>query len=104
LNAQTGKTAWTKGDWLPAPAAKGPPAKKGMMMRAGYGSVVDVGPVLMALTPVGQLVVFEPTDKDFHALATYKVATSDAYAYPVVSGNRVFVKDKDALTLWTLGD
>jgi outer membrane protein assembly factor BamB len=105
LNAETGKTAWTKGDWLPAPAAKAPPAKgKGMMMRAGYGSVVDVGPVLMAMTPVGELVVFEPTDKDFQKLAMYKVATSDAYAYPVVAGHRVFVKDKDALTLWTLGD
>lgn len=104
LNAETGKTAWTKGDWLPAAEAKGPPAKKGMMGRAGYGSVVDVGPVLMALTPVGELVVFEPTDKDFQKLATYKVATSDAYAYPVVAGNRVFIKDKDALTLWTLGD
>jgi hypothetical protein len=75
-----------------------------MMRMAGYGSVVDVGPVLMALTPVGELVVFEPTDKDFQKLAMYKVATSDAYAYPVVAGNRVFVKDKDALTLWTLGD
>jgi hypothetical protein len=58
----------------------------------------------MALTPAGELVVFEPTDKDFRALGKYKVATSDTYAYPVVAGNRVFVKDKDALTLWTLGD
>jgi hypothetical protein len=57
----------------------------------------------MALTPVGKLVVFEPTDKDFKALATYKVAAGGTYAYPVVAGNRVFVKDADALTLWTLG-
>jgi len=65
---------------------------------------VDVGPALMALTPAGELVVFQPTDKDFQSLAKYKVATSETYAYPVVAGNRVFVKDKDALILWTLGD
>jgi outer membrane protein assembly factor BamB len=88
LNAETGKTAWTT-------AITG---------KRGYGSVVDVGPALMALTPAGELVVFEPTDKDFKALGKYKVATSDTYAYPVVAGNRVFVKDKDALTLWTLGE
>src|SRR3954469_19998589 len=96
LNAETGKTAWTTGTWLTAAGGKGG--------RAGYGSVVDVGPALMALTPAGELVAFEPTDKDFKALGKYKVATSDTYAYPVVAGNRVFVKDKDALTLWTLGE
>jgi outer membrane protein assembly factor BamB len=96
LNAETGKTAWTTGTWLTAAGGKGG--------RAGYGSVVDVGPALIALTPAGELVVFEPTDKDFKALGKYKVATSDTYAYPVVAGNRVFVKDKEALTLWTLGE
>jgi outer membrane protein assembly factor BamB len=88
LSAETGKTAWTTA----------------LAGKKGYGSVVDVGPALMALTPAGELVVFEPTDKDFRSLAKYKVATSDTYAYPVVAGNRVFVKDKDALILWALGD
>ena len=65
--------------------------------------MVDVGPVLVALSPAGKLVVCEPTGKDFKPLATYKVAAGDTYAYPVVAGNRVFVKDKDAVTLLTLG-
>ena len=70
--------------------------------RGGYGSIVDAGPVLLALTPSAQLVVFEPGDKGFKEIPSYKVAESDTYAYPVVSGNRVFVKDRDALTLWTI--
>ena len=69
-----------------------------------YGSgMTPVGEVLVALTPVGKLVVFEPTGKDFKPLANYNVATGGTYAYPVVAGNRVFVKDTDAVTLWTLG-
>ena len=68
----------------------------------GYGSVVDAGSVLLALTPSGKLVAFEPSDKAYKELASYKVADGDTYAHPVVSGNRIYVKDKDALTLWTI--
>ena len=63
---------------------------------------MDAGPVLLALTPAAQLVVFEPNGKEFKQLAKYKVADSDTYAYPIVAGNRVFVKDRDSLTLWTI--
>ncbi len=89
LNAKDGKTAWT------APAG-------GAGRSRGYGSIVDVGPVLLALTPAGQLTVLEPTAKEFKQLASYKVAEGDTYAYPVAAGNRVFVKDREALTLWTI--
>jgi hypothetical protein len=67
----------------------------------GYGSIVDAGSVLIALTPSSQLVVFEPSDKAFKQLATYKVADSPTHAYPLLSGNRIFIKDKEAVTLWT---
>jgi hypothetical protein len=30
------------------------------------------------------------------------VADSETHAYPVIAGNRVFVKDRDAHTLWTV--
>lgn len=86
LDAKTGKTNWT----APIKGAR------------GFGSVVDAGPVLITLTPAAQLVVFEPSDSGFKQVATYKVADSPTYAYPVVAGNRVFVKDNDSLTLWTI--
>ena len=56
----------------------------------------------MALTPKSQLIVFEPSDKEYKELASIKVADKETYAYPVVAGNRVFVKDQDSLTLWTI--
>jgi len=48
------------------------------------------------------LIVFEPSDKEFKQLASYKVAESQTHAYPVIAGNRVFVKDQDSVTLWTI--
>jgi hypothetical protein len=68
----------------------------------GFGSIVDAGPVLFALTPSSQLIVLEPSDKEFKQLASYKVASGPTHAYPVASGNRIFIKDKDSVTLWTV--
>ena len=84
LDAQSGKSLWS------APLGG-----------RGFGSIVDAGPVLFALTPQGELVVFEPSDKEFKKLAGYKVGT-DTYAYPVVTAAGVYMKDKDSLALWTL--
>ncbi|MFO0852241.1 MAG: PQQ-binding-like beta-propeller repeat protein [Gemmataceae bacterium] len=87
LDSKTGKAAWT------ADIRGG--------NRPGYGSIVDAGSVLLALTPAGRLTVFEPTDKEFKQVAEYPVGT-ETYAYPVVDGRRVYVKDKSALTLWLI--
>jgi len=68
----------------------------------GYGSIVDAGSVLMALTPASELIVFKPGDNAYTEVARIKVAQSQTHAYPVISGNRVFIKDRDSLTLWTI--
>jgi outer membrane protein assembly factor BamB len=70
--------------------------------RGGFGSIVDAGPVLFALTQKSQLVVFEPSDKEYKELASYNVAENQTYAYPIISGNRIFIKDQDSVTLWTM--
>lgn len=70
--------------------------------RAGYGSIVDAGSVLLALTPSSELVVFQPSDKAYTELARIKVAASPTYAQPVVSGNRIFIKDQDSIILYTV--
>jgi hypothetical protein len=68
----------------------------------GFGSIVDVGTVLLAMTPSSQLVVFEPSDKEYKQVASYKIAEAPTHAYPVASGNRLFIKDRDSLALWTV--
>jgi outer membrane protein assembly factor BamB len=86
LNAGTGKTAWTD-----------PQGGRG-----GFGSIVDAGPVLLALTSKGQLTAFEPSDSQYTELANIKVSDKQTYAYPVMTANRLFVKDQDSVTLWTI--
>ena len=63
---------------------------------------MDAGSVLLALTPRAQLIVFAPDEKEFKQVATYKVAEGQTYAYPGPSGNRIFIKDKELVTLWTI--
>jgi len=111
VRADTGEMAWTAPLDAGAPAAPSPRPKeeagtgrrgRGGGGRGGFGSIVDAGSVLFALAPAGRLVVFEPSDKEFKQVASYQVAAGSAYAYPVIAGNRVFVKDAEALTLWTI--
>jgi outer membrane protein assembly factor BamB len=90
IDAGTGKTTW-KTD-LPAVDRRS----------QGYASVVDAGSVLFALNPSTQLVVFEPSGKEFKQVAKYKVGDAATYAYPIISGNRVFIKDRDSVILWTM--
>ena len=85
INAQNGQTLWTD-----------PTGNRG-----GFGSIVDAGPVMLALTPRSQLIVFEPSEKAYTEVASIKVANKQTYAYPVLAGNRLYVEDQDSLTLWT---
>ncbi len=91
-----------------APAAAEPPPEGGGrpqgrgMRGGGFGSVVDAGSVLLALTPASELIAFQPDGKAYSELARIKVGSSQTHAYPVASGNRLFVKDQDAVMLYTV--
>ena len=87
INAQTGQTAWTDS------AARG---------SRGFGAIVDAGSCLMVLANDSELLVFKPSDKQYEEVAKIKVAETATYAYPVVAGNRIFVKDQDELALFTV--
>ena len=100
LDAASGHTDWT----APAggQAAAGGRGGRGGRSRGGYGSIVAAGSVLIALTPSGEVIVMEPNDKKYTELARIKVADSPTYAYPIVSENRIYIKDQTSLALWTV--
>jgi len=108
LNAQDGKTAWSAPLMPPAASAEAQPeggrrgGRGGRMRGSGFGSIVDAGSVLLALTPASELIAFEPTAKAYTELARVKVAGSPTYAHPVISGNRIFIKDQDAVMLYAI--
>jgi outer membrane protein assembly factor BamB len=70
--------------------------------RGECGAFLDAGSVILALTADTDLVVFKPSREAYQELARYKVANTPTYAYPILSGNRIYVKDRDSLTLWAL--
>ncbi len=85
VNAKDGKTLWSN----PIEARD-------------FGSVVDLGDVLITLSAKGELSVFDGKAAECKKLATYKVTENRTYSYPVIAGRNIYVKDKEALTLWTL--
>jgi outer membrane protein assembly factor BamB len=84
INAESGKTAWT--DETP---------------QQNFGSIVDAGSVMVALSSISNLVVFRPDGAKYSPLAVIKVSDTPVYAQPVLSGNRIFIKDTDSLILYT---
>jgi outer membrane protein assembly factor BamB len=85
MNAQAGDVLWTD-----------------TIQRGECGAVLDAGSVLLALTSDAELVAFKPSNKEYTELARIKVADTPTWAYPIIAGHRVFVKDRETLTLWTL--
>jgi outer membrane protein assembly factor BamB len=95
IDTKTGKKLWSH-----SLASGGGGSGRGRG-RGGFGSIVAAGSVLFALTPAGQLVVFQPDREAFKQIASYKVAAGDTYAYPVVTSKGVYIKDRDSVTYWT---
>ena len=80
---------------------RGRPASPGA---AATGNIlVDAGPVLLAITPQSKLIVFEPSAKEY--LGTRQLQGRGRAGLRVPGrqrGNRVYVKDQNSLTLWTV--
>ena len=85
LDANTGQTLWL---------SEGRQAENAAVVRAGD--------VWLALQADAQLIVARANPKQFEILKRYNVANSATWAQPVLSGERVFIKDLDSITLWSL--
>lgn len=85
LDAKTGKVLW-------ADTAN----------RGQGAAVVDAGSCLIALTVNGELSVYLPSDRQYTELAHYKVGDPELWAHPVVAGKSIFIRDKEAVTSWTM--
>lgn len=116
IDTTSGKTLWTGpsvSGVQGGPPGGGPPGggpggpgggRRGGGMRGGnnFGSILDAGSVMLALPANGELVVFKPSDTKYEEVARIKVSDSATYAHPVVSGNRVFIKDQDSVAALTI--
>ena len=85
VDAATGKTLW-----LSDPR------------QAGNAALATAGDLIFSLEDDGELVVIRNSPTAFEPLRRYKVADTQTWTQPAISGNRIFVKDVASLTLWTL--
>lgn len=67
------------------------------------GAITRSGDYLFSVENDGELIVVKNSPTAFEVVKRYKVAEGDTWAEPTLSGNRVFIKDLNHLTLWTLG-
>jgi len=85
IDANTGQTLW-----LSAPRV------------AENAAVVRAGNLWFALDTEANLSVVRANPKEFEVVKRYSVAESATWAQPVLSGQRVFIKDLSTIALWTL--
>jgi outer membrane protein assembly factor BamB len=85
IDANTGQT-----QWLSEPR------------QGDNAAIVRAGDLWFALETDAELVVARANPKQFEILKRYTVADSATWAQPVLSGQRVFVKDVSNISLWTL--
>jgi outer membrane protein assembly factor BamB len=85
VDAKTGKVLWL-----------GPPRQ------ATNTAVVKAGELLFLLNDNAELIVAHANEKAFEPLKGYVVAESATWAQPTISGKRIFIKDVNSLTLWTV--
>jgi outer membrane protein assembly factor BamB len=98
VDAVSGRSAWTvsiSGSDAPAEEPGGRRRRGG----GGFGTVLAAGDVALAVSPSSELIVFEPKTSGYTELARIKIADSPVQAYPVPSGNRLFVKDQNSIAL-----
>ncbi|MFC1477151.1 PQQ-binding-like beta-propeller repeat protein [candidate division KSB1 bacterium] len=85
LNAVTGQTAWTDNSG-----------------HRNFCSLLDAGSVIIALPSESGLIVYKPNSNEYEELARINVADTPVYAHPVISGNRIYVKDEETLMMFVI--
>ena len=85
VNATSGKTAWIDNS-----------------VTGDFATLVDCGSVLIGLPSTGNLIIFKPDPSHFTQIAKYKVSETPVYAFPVIAGNHIYIKDAESVTLFSL--
>jgi outer membrane protein assembly factor BamB len=85
LDLETGKSVWS------SPRITGK-----------YHSLVLAGGVILVLTSEGELVVCKATTEEYTELARWKVAEKGTWAHLAVTGNHLYIKDKESLYCYEL--
>ena len=86
LDTKSGTTLWT-----------------GRPRQAENAAIVRAGDFVLSLEDDGELMVGRVSGSQLQELKRYPVADAATWAAPVISRNRIFIKDVSTLALWTVG-
>ena len=70
--------------------------------QAEHASLALAGDLWFSLEDDGELLVLDARADEFRPLRRYPVADTATWGAPALSGNRIFVKDENHLTLWVM--
>jgi len=101
-NVVYGLSHLNSGQYFALDLDKGQVLWKSEPRQAENAAIVRAGNTLFFLQNDAKLVVMKADKAAFTPLKKYEVAMGETWAQPVISGNRIFVKDVSNLTLWTL--
>ena len=85
LNASTGATAWVDNT-----------------VNSDFATISDCGNIIIGMPSTGNLLVFKADPAGYSEIAKYKVADTPVYAFPVIAGNNIYVKDAENLTMYKI--
>ena len=83
LNSTDGKTAWIDN-----------------VVNSDFATIVDCGTVIVGLTATSNLIAFKPVAEVYTEIKKYKVSDTPVYTYPVVAGNKIYIKDSENLIMY----
>ena len=80
INTSTGQTAWIDN-----------------AVNSDFSTIVDCGSVIIGLTSTDNLIVLKPDGKEYSEVVKYKVSDTPIYTYPVIAGDKIYIKDAETL-------
>ena len=84
LNATTGQTAWIDN-----------------VVNSDFSTIADCGSVFIGLASTANLIVFKPESSGYKEVIKYKVSETAVYSYPVIAGNKIYIKDAETLMMFS---
>lgn len=85
LNSTNGATAWIDNT-----------------TNSDFATIVDCGSLIIGFPSTGSLILMKPDSKKYTEIAKYKLSETPVYAFPVVAGKSIYVKDAESLILYKL--
>ena len=57
--------------------------------------------MIIGLPSTANLIIFKPVSASYTEVKKYKVSETAIYSYPVVAGNRIYIKDAETLMMYS---